>query len=299
MDVHLRHLRYFLAVAEELHFTRAAQRLFVSQPALSKQIRVLERELGFDLFERRSRDVVLTPQGEALLPGATATVAAWERAQQAAREAAEQRELVVGMQTAVGRGLQRRAMRRFGEQMPNCRVVLRLVDWTDPTAGLADGSSDVAFVWRPVQPRDISTRTLFSERRVVALPDDNLLAGKEEIPFADLLDEPFIALPPEAAELRDFWLATDARQGRAPVIGAVAEAADEVFEAIAAGLGVVLLAEGNAELYARPGITTRPVAGLSPAELAIAWRAEDTRPAVHAFLTALAAEPPRSDSSQF
>jgi DNA-binding transcriptional LysR family regulator len=287
MDVHLRHLRYFVTAAEELHFTRAAQRLFVSQPALSKQIRVLERELGFDLFERRSRDVVLTAQGEALLPEATATLAAWERAQQAARDAAQRRELVVGMQTAVGRGLQRPAMRRFGEQFPQWRVVLRLVDWTDPTAGLADGSSDVAFVWRPVQPHGISSRTLRREQRVVALPEDHPLAARAEIPFADLLDEPFVALPPEAPELRDFWLATDARRGRAPVIGAVAASADEVFEAVSAGFGVVLLAEGNAELYDRPGITTRPVAELSPAELAIAWRTDDTRQAVQAFLAAL------------
>ncbi|MGP4019119.1 LysR substrate-binding domain-containing protein [Saccharopolyspora sp. 5N708] len=296
MDIHLRHLRYFVAVAEELHFTRAAQRLFVSQPALSKQIRVLERELGFALFERRSRDVVLTAQGAALLPEAAATLAAWERAQQAAREAAQQRELVVGMQTAVGRGLQRRAMRRFGEQLPQWRMVLRLVDWTDPTAGLADGSSDVAFVWRPVRPRDISTRTLRRERRVVAVPADHPLADRAEIPFHELLDEPFIALPPEAAELRDFWLASDARAGRAPVIGAVAGSADEVFEAIAAGLGVVLLAEGNAALYSRPGITTRPVTGLTPAELAIAWRTNDTRPAVQAFLAAFDEPPPRGVS---
>ncbi|MCI2417821.1 LysR family substrate-binding domain-containing protein [Saccharopolyspora sp. K220] len=191
------------------------------------------------------------------------------------------------MQTAVGRGLQRRAMRRFSEQLPRWRVVLRLVDWTDPTAGLADGTSDVAFVWRPVRPRDISTRTLRRERRVVAMPDDHPLADRAEIPFNDLLDEPFIALPPEAGELRDFWLASDARGGRAPVIGAVAGSADEVFEAIAAGLGVVLLAEGNAKLYNRPGITTRPVIGLTPAELAIAWRTNDTRLAVQAFRNAL------------
>ncbi|MEU6646958.1 LysR substrate-binding domain-containing protein [Saccharomonospora sp. NPDC046836] len=287
MDVHLRHLRYFVAVAQTRHFTRAAERLFVSQPALSKQIRVLERELGFALFERRAREVVLTSQGEALLPEAEATLASWENGLRAARAAGPRHELVVGMQTAVGRGLQRQAVRRFAKRMPDWQVVLRLVDWTDPSAGLGDSSSDVAFVWRPVRVQGVRTRTLRRERRAVALPEDHPLATRTEIDFGDLLSEPFVALPAEAGALRDFWLARAERGGREPVVGAVAGSADEVFEAVAAGLGIALLAEGNAELYRRPGVVIRPVLGLSDAELAIAWRSADTRPAVREFVTSV------------
>ncbi|GAA4132609.1 LysR substrate-binding domain-containing protein [Actinomadura keratinilytica] len=287
MDAHLRELRYFAAIADELNFTRAAARLFVSQPALSKQIRALERRLGFELFERRGRGIALTPQGAALLPAVRDVLDVWDRAYAETRVLGRPRTLVVGMQTAVGRDLQRRALRRFRELAPGWTVSLRLVGWDDPSAGLADASSDVAFVWLPVPTAGISTRTLAGERRHVALPDDHPLAARAEIDFADLLDEPFIALPAAAGPLRDFWLALDARGGRPPRIGAEATAPDEVFEAVSSGLGVVLLAEGNTRLYQRPGVVCRPVRGLTPAELAVAWRTDDTREITRLFLTAL------------
>ncbi|GLZ10039.1 LysR family transcriptional regulator [Actinomadura sp. NBRC 104425] len=287
MDAHLRELRYFAAIADELSFTRAAARLFVSQPALSKQIRALERRLGFELFERRGRGVALTPQGAALLPAVRDVLGTWDRAYAETRALGRPRTLVVGMQPAVGRDLQRRALRRFRELAPDWTVSLRLVGWDDPTAGLADASSDVAFVWLPVPAVGIRTRTLAGERRHVALPDDHPLAARAEIDFADLLDEPFIALPAAAGPLRDFWLALDARGGRPPRIGAEATAPDEVFEAVSSGLGVVLLAEGNTGLYRRPGVVCRPVRGLAPAELAAAWRADDTREITRLFLAAL------------
>lgn len=290
MDIHLRHLRYFVAVAEELHFTLAAQRLFVSQPALSKQLRVLERELGCELLERGPRGVTLTAAGEALLPLAKATLDAWHAAEQAVRAAGRGEELVVGMQTAVGRGLQRRAMRRLAETMPRCRVTLRVVDWTDPTAGLADGTSDVAFLWQPM-PAGLSARTLVRERRVVAMAADHPLATRQHVGFDELADEPFVALPDAAGPIRDYWLACDVRDDRPPVIGAVAATADEALEAVTANAGVVLLAEGNAELYRRPGLAVRPVADLADAELAIAWRTGDSRPAVAEFVAAVSDGP--------
>src|SRR4051812_35164089 len=107
MDVHGRDLRYFAVVAEELSFTRAAERLFVSQPALSKQIRMLEKQLGADLFRRDRRTVRLTAVGEALLPHARTLIAAWEEARAAVDDAksAERHTLVIGMSTSPGRGI--------------------------------------------------------------------------------------------------------------------------------------------------------------------------------------------------
>ncbi|MFD0656741.1 LysR family substrate-binding domain-containing protein [Thermocatellispora tengchongensis] len=151
--------------------------------------------------------------------------------------------------------------------------------------GLADGSSDVAFVWLPAVP-GLRTRVLSVERRLIAMAESHPLAGKEEVTLDDLREEPFIALPAEAGPLRDFWLARDARDDE-PVIAATAGTADETFEAVTSGLGVALIAEGNATLYSRPGVAYRPVRGLAPAELAIAWRADDTRPQTRAFLAAL------------
>ncbi|MFF5258004.1 LysR substrate-binding domain-containing protein [Actinomadura viridis] len=289
MDAHLRDLRYFAVIADELNFTRAAARLFVSQPALSKQIRALERRLGFDLFERRGRDIALTPRGAALLPEVREILRTWDRAYARSRALGGPRTLVVGMQTAVGRDLQRRALRRFRELAPGWTVSLRLVGWDDPSAGLADATSDVAFVWLPIPLDGTSTRTLVTERRWVALPDDHPLAGRAEIPFADLLDEPFVTLPAAAGPLRDFWLAAEARENRPPRIGTEATSPDEALEAVSSGLGVALLSAGNARLYQRPGVVCRPVAGLAPADLAVAWRSDDTREVTRLFVDSLTA----------
>jgi DNA-binding transcriptional LysR family regulator len=288
MDAHLRELRYFVAVAEDLHFTRAAERLFVSQPALSKQIRALEARLGFPLFVRDTRGVRLTPAGEALLPAARRSIDAFDQGVLAARALAGRQVFTIGMQTAVGRDLQRPALHRFREQAEGWTVSLRLVGWEDPTAGLAGGGSDVAFVWLPVVGEGIATRVIAREPRWVALPGRHRLAARTALALADLLDEPFVALPATAGPLRDFWLATDARGGRDPVVAAEASTPDEVLETIASGLGVALLAEGNVDLYQRPGVVCRPVAGLAPAELAIAWRSTDRRPVLGTFLRCLA-----------
>lgn len=285
MDVHLRDLRYFVAVAEDLNMTRAAERLFVSQPALSKQIRVLERQLGFWLFDRVTGGVALTRQGAALLPIARDLLERWRGGVEEARAAAPSGTLVIGLQTAVGRGLQQEALRRFRAVMPGWEVSLRLVGWDDPSGGLADGSSDVAFIWLPVPP-GLRTHVLATERRGVAMPADHPLAELAEVPFAALRGEPFIALPRAAGPLRDFWLGRDAGDDE-PVIGVTANTPEEVFEAVISGLGVVLVAEGNAALYKRPGMAYRPVSGLSPGELAIAWREGDTSPQVRAFIDAL------------
>ncbi len=287
MDVHVRDLRYFTGVAQELNFTRAAERLHISQPALSKQIRALERQLGFPLFERRAREVALTPQGAALLPAALRLVGDWADAVRGARAAGAPFSLTMGLQTAVGRDLQREVMADFRER--GWRITLRLVSWEDPSAGLTDGGSDAALLWLPLTGPGLSHRTLVREPRWVAMPADHPLATGPEADFADLLDEPFVALPRSAGPLRDFWLGTAEREGREPIVGAEAASPDEVFEAVAAGLGVALLAEGNTRLYQRPDVVCRPVRGLGPSELAVVWRTGDRRPEIAELVAAFVA----------
>jgi DNA-binding transcriptional LysR family regulator len=289
MDVHLRNLRYFAAVVEELHFSRAAERLRISQPALSKQVRQLERELRFPLLRRDRRRVELTAAGEALLPAAKQLLADWEQAlAEASRRANEEGKLLhVGFQTSVGGGLYQDIAARFAVVRPYWRLVLRLHVWSDPTGGLLDGSADVEFLWLPTGAEDeIEVRTLRTERKYVALPAGHRLARRRALQMADLLDEPFVALPTEAGPLRDHWLALDDRGGHPPVIGAEAATADEAFEAVANGHGVVFLAEGNVSVYARPGLVYRPVVGVRPSEIAIAWRRGEQRTAVHELVGA-------------
>lgn len=250
VDVHVRDLRYFVAVAEELHFTRAAERLYVSQPALSKQIRALERQVGVELFRRDRQGVLLTEAGTALLPQARRVLAAWAEADaaMAAARAAQRGTLVVGMSTSPGRGGLLPAIRsRFTAAHPEAVVRLRQMSWEDPTAGLADGETDVAFVWLPLpDPERYAWTVLAEEPRLVALPDTHPLAAHPEIDFADLVDEPFLALPPSAGPLRDFWLALEERAGRPPRVAAEIAGTEETYEALVAGLGICLVATGNA-----------------------------------------------------
>ncbi|MFE5022302.1 LysR substrate-binding domain-containing protein [Streptomyces sp. NPDC056656] len=290
MDVHGRDLRYFVAVAEELHFTRAAERLYVSQPALSKQIRMLERQMGTELFDRDRQGVRLTLAGAALLPHARAVLAAWETGAEAVERArAEQlATLVVGMSTSPGRGGLLPAVRsRFTEAHPDARIRLRQVGWDDATAGLADGTADVAFVWLPLPDADRYRWVVVAEEpRHVALPEAHRLAALAEIDFADLADEPFLALPQSAGALRDYWLATDARDGTPPRVGAEIAGTDETYEALVDGRGVCLVAVGNAPLITLGGVVTRPLRGVSPSRLALAWRDGDQRPLVRDYARA-------------
>ncbi|GHF63886.1 MULTISPECIES: LysR family transcriptional regulator [Streptomyces] len=291
MDVHVRDLRYFVAVAEELHFTRAAELLYVSQPALSKQIRALEKQLGAPVFDRDRHGVRLTPAGEALLPHARRVLEAWQEGAAAVERAraAQRGTLAVGMSTSPGRGGLLPAIRsRFTAAHPHTTVRLRQVGWDDPTAGLADGTSDVAFVWLPLPDEGRYDWTVVAEEpRLVALPEDHPLARREEIAFADLLDEPFLALPETAGVLRDHWLALDHRAGRPARVGAEIAGTEETYEALVAGLGVCLVAEGNAPLITLGGVTTRPVRDLAPSRYVLAWRREDgDRPLVRGYARA-------------
>jgi DNA-binding transcriptional LysR family regulator len=232
----------------------------------------------------------LTAVGAALLPHARRVLAEWAGAADAVERAkAEQRAtLVVGMSTSPGRGGLLPAIRsRFGEACPDARIELRQVSWADSSAGLADGSVDVAFVWLPMPDEERFAWVVVAEEpRHVALPDTHRLADREEIDFADLLEEPFIAIPESAGVLRAYWLALDDRLGHPARIGAEAANADETYEALVDGRGVCLLAAGNAPLLTRGGVVTRPVHGIAPSRLALAWRADDRRPLVQAYARA-------------
>ncbi|MFC4033442.1 LysR family transcriptional regulator [Streptomyces polygonati] len=289
MDVHVRDLRYFVALAEELSFTRAASdRLSVSQPTLSRQIRRLELSFRTALFERDRRTVTLTAAGRALLPHARQLIERWEGARRAVVDAvaAQDTTLTVGFQTSIGRGLVPAVTATMEKLLPGWRLRFRQISWADPTAGLAGGEVDVAVAWLPLPASGgFSRKVITREDRWVALPTDHRLADHPVVSFGDLAAEPCIALPATAGPLRDFWLGNDRRRTPARV-AVTATTADEAFEAVASGLGIVLLSAGNAGIYQRENVTCRPVTGLSPSELAVVWRTGDHREAVRVFVEA-------------
>lgn len=293
MDVHIRELRYFVEVAQRLHFTRAAEALSVSQPALSKQLRALETQVGAALLHRDHRTVRLTAAGEALLPHARQILSTWACAEEdvAAVVTAAAARLTVGMSTAPSRGLWPAVRHELAMTASHLTLQLRQVPWRDATAGLADPASgvDAALVWLPVpDSHRFAWSVITEEPRMVALRANHPLTRRDEIEFTDLLDEPFLALPESSGPLRAFWLALDHRAGRAAHVGGEIDTAEETAEAVAAGIGIALVAAGNEVLLARPDITVRPVTGLSPATLALMWRRGDHRPALTALRAAVA-----------
>ena len=187
MDAHLRDLRYFAAVADELNFTRAAVRLHISQPALSKQIRGLETTLRAQLFRRDQRQVQLTTAGTILYTVARRLLDDWDEGAAAVADAAaeEARVLRVGTLTSIGRELYPGIIEHFAKRQPGWHVELRSFGWGDPTAGLSDQATDAAFLWLPVDAADVEFEILVTERRFVAISSRHPLAGREAVEFAE------------------------------------------------------------------------------------------------------------------
>ncbi|MFF9522814.1 LysR family transcriptional regulator [Streptomyces achromogenes] len=288
MDVDLRLLRCFVAVAEEGTLTRAAERLFVSQPGLTKQIRQLETRLGVRLFTRSRTGMALTEPGRTLAERAPALLAGWDQALRETRSAARRaaRSLRVGFLASAANEATPRIITEFTRRRPGWRVEMRQATWSDPSAGLAEGHVDAALLRLPLTGQDaLRTAVLFTEPRWVALPEGHPLAARDTIPFRDLWDEPFVAAPPETGRWRDHWLAADEREGHPVRIGAVTDQPDDWLSAIANGYGIALAPASAARFYARPGITYRPVTGVSPSRVAVAWAAaHDADPVVQDFV---------------
>ncbi|MGG2461284.1 LysR family transcriptional regulator [Streptomyces sp. RGM 3693] len=288
MDVDTRLLRYFVAVAEEGSLTRAAQRLFVSQPALTKQIRQLETQLGVRLFTRSRTGMAATEAGRALAERVPALLADWDRTLRETKAAASRAERVlrVGFVASGANEATPRIVAEFARRRPGWRAEMRQAAWSNPSAGLADAEVEVALVRLPFPGQDaVRVVALFAEPRCVVLADTHPLVAHGVIPFRELWDEPFVAAPPETGRWRDYWLATDEREGHPVHIGAVTDQPDDWLTAIANGYGIALAPESAARFYARPGVTYRPVTGVSPSQVGVAWApADDTNPVVQDFV---------------
>lgn len=214
MDIDTRLLRHFAAVCEEGQLTAAAARLRVSQPALSKQILLLEERLGVELFRRSRGGMTPTAAGNALAAHTTAVLGSWDGALRATRDAAALggATLRVGFEGGTINLVDHRTVTDFVRRMPGWQVEIRQNSWFDPAAGLTAGEVDLA-LWHA--PHWMAQRYAMSplgvDDRCVALSAGHRLAGRGVIDFADLLEEPFVAMPQEAGHWRDYWLATEER----------------------------------------------------------------------------------------
>ena len=265
----MRLLRYFAAVAEEGSLTGAAKRLFVSQPALTKQIRRLEDDLGVRLFARSRSGMALTEAGREFASRVPALLDGWDEAVQATGRAA--RVLRLGFLDAGSVGAVPEVIAEFRRAWPEWRVELRQFDWSDPSAGLARGEVDAAVVRLPFPGQEsFAVRDLFAEDRGVLLPARHPLANYETVEFCELWDEPFVAAGAETGAWREHWLAAEERDDEHPIrVGAVTSRPDEWLGAVAGGC-VALAPASAARFYSHPDVVFRPVRGLSPTRVGLA-----------------------------
>src|SRR5689334_433776 len=297
MDVDTRLLRYFAAVAAEGSLSRAAERLYVSQPALTKQIKQLESQVGVQLFTRSRAGMTLTAAGQALAGRTPGMLADWDQVLRETKAAASRAAHVlrVGFMSSAANEATQQIIAAFARRRPGWRVDMQQAAWSDPTAGLASGDVDVALLRLPFPGQDdVRIEVLLTEPRWVALPAAHPLAARDQIPFQQLWDEPFVAAPVETGWWRDYWLASGERQGHPVRIGYVTDQPDAWLTAIANGYGIALAPESAARYYARPGITYRPVTGVSPSQAGVAWPpASDADPVVRDFVRCCLDNKPR------
>ncbi|MCU1611538.1 MAG: hypothetical protein JWM45_3454 [Pseudonocardiales bacterium] len=284
MDVDLRKLRYFVAVAEHLHFGRAAEALHIAQPVLSRQIKVLEDDLKALLFVRDKRATELTPAGAQLLAEARpllANAAALRR--RVTRVARGPATFVVGFMPGL---IVTAPIRALVSRHPELTVEVIRTTWTDQTDVIHDGRADVSFVRLPIDQQGLTIQQLHTEARVAALPADHRLAGKGTISIADLADEHLLQDPNAVPEWRDVATELRTRTRRpAPFFHSV----EEKLEHVAAGHGVCVLPLSVAMFYSRVDITHVAITDIAPNQICLAWDSTRRSRVIHEF-AAIAAE---------
>jgi DNA-binding transcriptional LysR family regulator len=289
MTVELRHIRYFLAVAQERHFTKAAAKVGIGQPPLSQQIKDLEAEVGAALFHRSAHGAELTEAGKAFLAGVREMPLIAERATMAARRAArgELGSLRVGFtSTATFNVVVPSAIRNFRRAYPEIYLTLEEANTTRLVAGLREGTLDAVFL-RPGTPDtgELQLRRLSDEPMVVALPKRHPAAGRQEIDLALLKDDPFLLFPREIAPtIYDTIVDACRKAGFEPIIGQVAPHFTSIVNLVAAELGVSIVPASMMQVRVT-GIAYRRIAGQSPTtRLALAYRQGETSPVVRNFI---------------
>ncbi|MER8184901.1 LysR substrate-binding domain-containing protein [Kitasatospora sp. NPDC094015] len=280
-----RRLRYFVAVAEEQHFGRAAARLHMSQPPLSQRIRELEDELDCRLFERSARGVRLTEAGAVLLVEARRLLEAAELVGERVRAVGRRRPVVVGTVSGAGLGFGPRIVAAFRRTHPDTEVRLSESGIDDPTAGLRSGRVDLALTRLPFDLAGLSVRHLGEESVVAALAVDDPLAGRGTVAVGELRDRPWIRLPEEADPAwRGYWSAGADGAASGPVVRSVAECLHAVLWQGAVGV----LPAAAAHRHRTEGIAFVPVTGHPPSRVVLAWPSADPDPLVLAFAEAAA-----------
>ncbi|WP_019545989.1 LysR substrate-binding domain-containing protein [Streptomyces sulphureus] len=288
----LTQLTDFVAVAEELHFGRAAERLNMTQPPLSRQIQVLESELRVRLFDRTNRTVRLTPAGRSFLHEARRILRQAEHAALSARQVSAGRAggVAVGFTAAGAYGMLGHVLRTARTALPQVEVVLREMVTRDQLDALTDRSLDLGLVRPPVTEPELASRPAMRERLLAAVPvDDPLAAGRGALEMADFDGRPLLMYSPvEARYFHELLISLFRRAGVTPVFTQYLSQVHSLLALVDGGWGTALVPEAATRLrYA--GVAFRELAldDPAPVELSLAWRRKNDNPALHALLEEL------------
>jgi len=282
-DLDLRKLRYFLAVAEELNYGRAAERLHIAQPVLSRQITALEKDLGVSLFARSKRGTALTETGALLVEDARALLGTATALQRRARISGRAgARFTIGFMPGI---IVTTVVRALQERFPDLQVEVVRTGWDDQLDVLHDGRVDAGFVRLPIPRRGLSIVPLFTEPRVAVLPAHHPLTRKQTVTMADLALLDLLQNPDAVPEWRD--AAAQARPAALSIDRAglpIVNTVEEKLEHVAVGRGIVILPESTAAFYTRPDIAYRSIDGLPESEVALACEARRSSPVLKAIV---------------
>ncbi|MBD2102346.1 LysR family transcriptional regulator [Leptolyngbya sp. FACHB-261] len=288
MELH--YLRYFLAVAEELHFSRAAERLHITQPALSRQIHSLENELGVELFRRTKRMVVLTDAGVAFLPEVRKALQQVEQAIQVAQQAArgEIGLLRIAFTPSAMHTMLPEILRRFRNYHANVKLDMTELCTLDQVNALRTEAVDIGLLHPPIEAPFLKLYPLPGEKLVVAIPQAHSLAKYEQLPLKALANEPFILHPRyEGPVLYDQIVALCRQAGFDPHIVHEEVKHQTRVGLVAAGMGVTFIPE-SLQQSVPIGVVYRTLTGSAPElQLAAAWRNNRVSPVLQEFLNVI------------
>jgi len=286
----LRHLRYFLAVAEELHVGRAAQRLHIAQPPLSRQIHDLEREIGVRLFRRQGRRIALTEAGQIFLQGVQRTLDQLGESIHLARRAdqGDIGQMTIGFVSAAAMRIVPNMLREFRALHPDVTVQVRSMTSRDQIAALQRRDLTLGVVRLPVTDPALASQVILRESLLAILPDTHPLAQQEQIPLQALSQESFILYPrAEGPVIYDTIVSYCRQAGFSPIV--VQEASEGLIMngLVASGIGVALRIGELRDVASLQGsgIVMKPISdAIPPWEMALIWRKDDTSPVLQRFL---------------
>jgi DNA-binding transcriptional LysR family regulator len=287
----LRHLRYFSTVATELHFGRAAEKLHIAQPPLSKQIQDLELELGFELFNRTKRSVSLTPAGKEFLIEVERIFQQLDRAIDIGRKTSrgELGQISIGFVGSATYNILPVMLQQFRDRYPNVRIELHELTTDRQLVWLREGRIDLGLIRPPIVEKDLVSQVIFQESLVIALPISHPLASVDAIDLVLLATEPFILFPRQLAPgLYDPIITICQAAGFSPQVVQECIQMQTIISLVSANMGVSILPESIREAQ-RQGVVYKPIRSSEVskeqlATIAIVWRINDRSPTMNRFL---------------